>query len=155
MSSSNLLPRLTALARSWPKDPLRPAEHLQLGQAIQKNLGSVRFDQLTKEETQYADKAISALESIIDGRESREVSPAAKSDPPSTLLTDPSLRPFPAPNRSARPRPKIRSRILPKSQEEHRKGSKRRTNQGLYLCSKGQDLLWCKSKTVPLKSARA
>lgn len=74
MSSSNLLPRLTALARSWPKDPIRPAQHLQLGHAISKNLAQRDYDALDAPAREYAERAVSALESIRDGNESKEVS---------------------------------------------------------------------------------
>lgn len=74
MSASKTVARIKSLAQSWPKDPLRPAQHLQLGHAINKNMTSLPFTQFSPEELEYADKAVSALESIREGRESRAVS---------------------------------------------------------------------------------
>ncbi|CAO1628522.1 unnamed protein product [Sympodiomycopsis kandeliae] len=72
MTSTQLLNRLSQLSKSWPRDPIRPSDHLQLSHAIHKNLESLPLDTYDEQSINYAQRAIDSLQSIRDGNESRE-----------------------------------------------------------------------------------
>lgn len=72
MASSSLRSRVTALAKSWPVDPLRPNVHF--GSSIEKQLGTVNYEALSPESLKYAERAVQNLEGIRSGKESSLVS---------------------------------------------------------------------------------
>ena len=78
MASSSLRSRVTALAKSWPVDPLRPNVHF--GSSIEKQLGTVNYEALSPESLKYAERAVQNLEGIRSGKESSLVSSKRKID---------------------------------------------------------------------------